>query len=99
MAIFRDRPELHIARRVQRARRWVGTKVAGNATKLQATHVGAEVLTQQTPKVRATHAGAEVLTQQTPKLRASHVGMELLLTYPLPTVTTKYVSHLYEDYV
>lgn len=50
-------------------------------------------------KLRATHVGAEVLVAQTPKVRATQVGVEVLVTYPLPVVTTTFVSHIYEDYV
>lgn len=95
--IFRDRGERRYSRHFLK-RKFVGTNPPVQV-KLQATHVGAEVLTQQTPKVRGTHVGAEILTQQTPKVRASHVGAEVLLTYPLPAVTTTFVPHIFEDYV
>jgi hypothetical protein len=60
VAIFRDRPELHIARRLQRRMRWVGTKLPP-AIQTQTTHIGAEVLVGQTSTAQTTHIGAEVL--------------------------------------
>lgn len=94
---FRYRGEHRHQRRL--IRRKLAPSVAGSTVKLQATHTGVEVLVAGTPKVRDTQTGAEVLVAQTAKVRSTQVGVEVLVEYPLPVVTTKFVSHIYEDYV
>lgn len=98
MAIFRDRPELHIARRLQRRARWVGTKIIA-VINIRATTVGVEVLQQGDPNIRATTSGAEVLQQGNPNIRATSVGVEVLMVVGTPPITTLYVPHIYEDYI
>lgn len=82
---------------LNKKRRRFAPSAAQSNINVVVTRTGVEVLQQlQPPNARITRNGIEVLQQGDPNIRVSKVGVEVLMV--IGTTTTKFVSHLYEDY-